>query len=543
MLEHATEWESISNVYYSKFKVYDLEWQLNTFEPYHIVSSPYSSTLAIYRDNSKLVPLSSSQLLGNGKSINKPTIFIYTVSGIQIGTINASSTPIAVGFTKYDRLVIIYEDGFYKVYNYSRSLNDVETHRIESNDNNIIDARICEDDTMVVLTSEFEFIEIKNGISNTLTNVDNFHDKPHDWNVIPSTRSNTAMTTVIANINDGIFAIDSLTVVKSEISEMSINTFVKPSPNGRFIATLTSDKVLSIITSDFSKEVTKFDMKVIDNYVVNDLIWCGSNAIGLIYDEPSPRMWLIGPGGEHILYPYAYENNIKAFSTNSSSIVLTPTSVDIITKVPLSIQQTFLPGSTNPSALLLSAFEQFENQSSKSDDSVRAIGSDLFDGVIGCINAASELWNIDQQRKLLKASQFGFEYLDSFNTQEFLNVGNKLRVINNFRHPNVGIPLNINDYNVYESEHILQLLISRQLHLLALKICQHLKMRCDFILSHWACCKILNSQSEYDDEALVNVIVERVQSVTKSFIGWSDVAKVAYNCGRLTLATKVSELF
>lgn len=97
--------------------------------------------------------------------------------------------------------------------------------------------------------------------------------------------------------------------------------------------------------------------------------------------------------------------------------------------------------------------------------------------------------------------------------------------------------------------HLISRLLSRNLHLLALRISSYLSLAPDAVLKHWASAKILRSKptvsgsgknAELDGEdALCRAIVEKFEKLGGGGVSYADIAKRAWEVGRTALATRV----
>lgn len=86
-------------------------------------------------------------------------------------------------------------------------------------------------------------------------------------------------------------------------------------------------------------------------------------------------------------------------------------------------------------------------------------------------------------------------------------------------------------------------LLSRNLHLLALRVSQHLGLRPDPVLKHWATAKISRGDGEGDDDEVVcRAIVDKFEKEGEKGVSYADIAKKAWEAGRSRLATMVSTL-
>lgn len=89
-------------------------------------------------------------------------------------------------------------------------------------------------------------------------------------------------------------------------------------------------------------------------------------------------------------------------------------------------------------------------------------------------------------------------------------------------------------------------LLSRNLHLLALRISQYLSLRPDPVLKHWALAKITHSKSVdpsergvEDDEVICRAIVSKFEVEGEKRVSYADIARKAWEVGRIRLATMV----
>jgi len=81
-------------------------------------------------------------------------------------------------------------------------------------------------------------------------------------------------------------------------------------------------------------------------------------------------------------------------------------------------------------------------------------------------------------------------------------------------------------------------LINRHHHLLALRICQYLRHNPERVLVHWACAKIKSSEEE-DDDKLSGIIIDKLLSCPG--LSFAKIATIAFHSGRRALAVKLLE--
>ena len=131
-----------------------------------------------------------------------------------------------------------------------------------------------------------------------------------------------------------------------------------------------------------------------------------------------------------------------------------------------------------------------------------------------------------------------------------------LKVLNAVREFEIGIPITYEQYvfsilqpgNEVKSRYIaispsslVQHLLTRNLHLLALRISQFLALRPDPVLVHWATAKISRSRGieAADDEEICAAIVNKFEKEGEKSVSYASIAKKAWEAGRTKLATMV----
>lgn len=190
---------------------------------------------------------------------------------------------------------------------------------------------------------------------------------------------------------------------------------------------------------------------------------------------------------------------------------------------------------SSPASILLDAVGQLELQSPKADDYIQLIRPNLTEAVDTCINAAGREFDAHWQKRLLKAASFGKSVLDIYNSDDFVDMCETLRVLNAVRFYEVGIPLSFEQYHRLTPEALIRRLLNRHEYLLALKIAGHLKLPSDRIYVHWASSKV--RMGGEDDDTICRLIVERLSG--KPGISFEEIARAAYQEGRGRLATEL----
>jgi vacuolar protein sorting-associated protein 16 len=273
-----------------------------------------------------------------------------------------------------------------------------------------------------------------------------------------------------------------------------------------------------------------------------EVTWCGDDAVVLLWKNTGIVM--VGPYGDWLNYPY--EGTVTVISELDCCRIITSTSCEILQRVPPSTEAIRRIGSTDPAALLFDAMEGYLEGDPKSDDNIRSIAltNQLQYAVKSCISAAAAEYDILKQQSLFRAASYGKAFCQNFDSNDFVEIGQRLRVLNDIRRPHIGLPLTIQEYIRLTPEVLVNRLTIRNHHFLALKICELLKLPNESVLIHWASEKVKKlSSSGTSDEEITSLITYKLRPYSsRSAISYLEIAAAAYQMGRRKLATMLLEL-
>lgn len=208
---------------------------------------------------------------------------------------------------------------------------------------------------------------------------------------------------------------------------------------------------------------------------------------------------------------------------------------DFLQKVPNVVEDVFRLGTDSPASILLDAVEQLEMQSPKADDNIQLIRPNLVEAIDTCVNAAGHEFSIHWQKQLLKAASFGKSVLDIYNSDDFVDMCETLRVLNAVRFFEIGLPLSYEQYQRLTPSGLISRLLNRHEYPLALRIAGYLRLPTDKIYVHWASTKVKVGAEE--DETICRKVVEKLSG--KPGISFEAIARAAYDEGRGRLATEL----
>eukprot|EP00941_MAST-03F_sp_MAST-3F-sp1_P000467 g467.t1 len=372
---------------------------------------------------------------------------------------------------------------------------------------------------------------------------------------------------------------------------------MKVAPNGRFVACFTARGILSVLSSSFKKKVLDFNTKSLKR--PEQISWCGEDSVVLHWKELG--MLMVGPFGDWLKYTDRKNTNSnvalpsKKIEKKSSFLeneekdkfvvqlvqevdcvrIISNCKCSILQRVPTALEKIRALGSTEASALLYDACRAFHDNDPKADDYIRTIVDNLSlpVAVENCARASSCEFRIENQKSLLRTSSYGkwFSHAKDVSslTSTFIQESKKVRVLNALRDPDgVGMPLTSFQYDVLTAKVVIDRLVNRNEHLLALKVSDYLRMRTNHILEHWAAAKVKYSPNT-PDAVLCRSVREKLSKSTMRFssllpqldsfdtnickgrnrktqtqvsnISYARIAAVADSIGRRNLATMLLE--
>lgn len=198
-------------------------------------------------------------------------------------------------------------------------------------------------------------------------------------------------------------------------------------------------------------------------------------------------------------------------------------------------EEIFKLGSTSPASVLLDSVDLLEKKSPKADENIQRIRPSLPEAVDACVQAAGQEFDTYWQKRLLKAASFGKSVLELYNSDEFVEMTEKLRVLKAVRDYKIGLPISYEQYLRLTPARLVERLTNRYEYLLAIRISDYLQIPADNIYVHWASQKVRVSAA--DDEAVCKLIVQRLDG--KPGISFEAIAQAAYDEGRTHLATQL----
>ena len=349
----------------------------------------------------------------------------------------------------------------------------------------------------------------------------------HSWSIIPPAHTLSRSVEALVAHEKSIFIVDASETEDRGLTDGPFK-HISVSPNGRFAALFTEDGKVWVVSSDFQNKFSEYNSKTRTR--PKNVEWCGNDSVILAWED---EIHMVGPNG--VAAKYFYDGQVHVIPDIDGVRLITNKTCEFLHKVPDVTEEIFRLGSTSPASVLLDSIEQLEKKSPKADENIQRIKPNLPEAVDTCVQAAGQEFSIHWQQELLKAASFGKSVLELFNSDEFVEMCERLRVLNAVREYKIGLPISQEQFLKLTPEKLISRLVNRHEYLLAIKISDFLRLPADKIYVHWASQKVKISSA--DDDAVCSLIVERLNG--KNGISFESIARAAYDEGRGHLATQL----
>ncbi|KAI9763294.1 MAG: hypothetical protein M1840_000776 [Geoglossum simile] len=522
MSNPTADWEKVGDRFYRKIQLYTAVFDQDLeLDNYIVAGAPYGGALALHRNEDKLHAYRGTQAA-------KSSIDIYSYAGKLIRRINWDKGSIkGLGWSEDEKLLVVTEDGTVRCYyDFQGDFTQFSLgHGAED-----FGVKACRfwSTGFVALLSNNRLISVSR------------YDEPrpkllaqppmetvYSWTLIPPAYTLSRSVEVLLATGQTIHVVDS-SDSEDRMLQNGPFTHISVSPNGRFVALYTEDKKLWVISSDFQKKLSEYDSK--SRSIPKDVQWCGNNSVVLAWED---EVHMVGPNGA--ASKYFYDSRVHLVADIDGVRLITNDVCEFLQKVPDVTEEIFKLGSTSPASVLLDAVDQLEKKSPKADDNIQLIRPTLVEAVDTCVKAAGHEFSIHRQKQLLKAASFGKSVLDLYNSDDFVEMCETLRVLNATRFYEIGLPISYDQFIRLTPEKLVQRLVNRHEYLLALRISEYLRLPTDRIYIHWACQKVRVSVD--DEETICRLIVQKLTG--KRGISFEEIARAAHDEGRGRLATQL----
>ena len=475
---------------------------------------------------------------------SKTTISIYSAMGDLLSAFTSHEDILQIGWSVKEDLVCIQANGFVSLYDLSGAQINTVTLDQEIRDAKVIEGRIFNGHYgtgIAILTTSFTFYLYNNIYElkiRRLAELPFFHTAPLCWDVISSDKD----TKLIVSKEDKEVAI-----LKSlDVSYQIINHLKEELPEAITMMSLSFDFThICFFTESGRLMLAKTENNVASHYSVfetdckkklKQLAWCSNDAVAVHLED---FIFFVDLNKNWLKYP-TY-STVQLVQEIDCIRVVDNQCQEIIKKVESVAIEIFKIGSFSSGANLLEANRLFELQNHRADDYIRLVQDkkEMQRAVNMCLEAAGHEFNIATQKMLLRAALFGKSFTHQMDPKYFVDICQKLKILNAIRRPSVGIPLTFYQLEVLTTHGLIDRLIERRHFLLALRIAAFLKIAPEEgdikILTKWAFFKV--RQQDISEEQIANDIANKLQHY--SGVSYAEIANQAIEYGRKNLAIRL----
>ncbi|KAK7237096.1 vacuolar protein sorting (Vps) complex subunit [Aureococcus anophagefferens] len=458
-------------------------WNISISE--HVVcGAPFGGGLAVIRR------CGSKDILAGG-------VQIYNTAGVQIATIPwGQKLPVGLGWTDDEKLLLVLDDGSTLLYDLLGSF--IRTFLMLPSSINQKIVKVCVwghglaalTDQMVLQVCDDvgvaapQVYQMATGLSS---------NRPAISMVVLNPRfTSSGLVEVILSTSDkSVIIVDSNgpedQLLQGRIQAPIVDMAV--APNGRFLACFTATGILTVMSTSFTTKVLDFDTST--SVAPLQMDWCGEDSVILYWKH---FLLLIGPYGHWLKFPYTRALHIIAEA--DCCRIITDLSCELLQRVPGAIEMIHRIGSTHSAAMLYDAMEAFEDGDAKANENMHSVNSAEQLNVAIEVNILAALAELEptQQKRYLRAAIYGKAFCsNSVQDGCIVSAVRKMRVLNHMRRVDPGIFLTALQYEWLAPYALIDRLLARKQHQVALSMCQLLGIAQDKVLIHWACARLRES--------------------------------------------------
>ncbi|XP_046684103.1 vacuolar protein sorting-associated protein 16 homolog isoform X2 [Homalodisca vitripennis] len=515
--------------YYRKFEVYSMSWQREvSLESSVLTCAPNGGPIAVMRDRSKVVKIQGS---------GKPVIAIFSSSGRLISTfVWNSGNVLQLGWSTTEELLCVQGDGAVLVYdmfaNYQRTFSmgkDVQETRVLSAE--IFESAIGTG--VAVLTTTFRVFIVNNykePKTRLLSEVVGIHQAPNAWAVVCEERH----TRVLMAVGPELYSMsesESRAILQPVDlgDDISMVVRIAVSSSYQCVALLSDRGRLWLGTADLRNNYRLVDVRP---FTIRQIAWCGEQGVVLNCES---SLEVIPCREENLSFLQDPPSHL--IQEKDCLRVVSGSTHEIIQRVPQVVVDIFRINSTSPGSYLLEASKQFQKKSHRANEYIHLVKPKLSMAVGQCIEAAGQEFDPSVQKMLMKAAQFGKDFLPEYCPDAYVRMCRLLRVLNAVRDPKIGIPITYTQLQLLTIQMLVDMLVRRRQYFLAIQSVNYLHIpdSSSHILTHWASYKV--KQLRLDADQIAKEIAEKLGRTAG--VSYTNIAKEAISNGRTELAIKL----
>ncbi|BFZ59549.1 Vacuolar protein sorting-associated protein 16 [Saitoella coloradoensis] len=534
-----TQWSLLQERFYRKVEKYTLDWHRDgiDLDEYHVVGASCGGAIALIKDENRIQEYT-------GKTATRPAVLVYSASGRLIRKIQWDKSRIrGAGWSDSETLILLTETGIVRCYDLNGDFSQFTLGK-DAEDNLILSVRFWSRGLVALLGNNrlISISRLDEPRPRLLASPGLSPDASiNAWSILPPEHTlSRHVECLLATDGGSVLVVDA---IESQDQMLTQGPFshVSVSPDGAFVALYNQGKgKMWVVSADFQRSLSEWESGR-EGEDVKEVVWCGNDAVVVTFEG---EVVLVGPSGG--VLTYYYDSTPHLLPEIDGVSILTTEHYELLHRVPDSTAAVFSIGSTHPSSILLDALTHLHNSAPQADAAIQLIRPSLAEAVDTCVKAAGVEWDVGWQKRLLEAAGFGKSYLEGelggtgwAAVEEFVGMCESLRVLNAVRYYETGIPISWEQYQRLGPEMLIERLLARRQHFLALKVAESLHLSTEGIYVHWACTKIRHSSA--DEDEIAHIIITKLTQGKSGRRGMSfdEIARTAYEEGRVGLATRL----
>ncbi|XP_046392085.1 vacuolar protein sorting-associated protein 16 homolog [Ischnura elegans] len=527
------------DVYFRKFEIYNMGWLADaSLDGRMVAAAPFGGPIALTRDRRQIVKV---------HGVGKPKVAIYSASGVLLGGfVWSGGQLLQMGWTTEEELLCVQDDGQVLIYDIFGKHRHTFGIGQEAKEFKVIEAKIFNHGNngtgIVVMTSLYRIYlinNIKDPRAKRLAEAPNVNTLPNCWINISEDRQ----TRVLLAYGKQLYVLmhgQNAQPVKTELDEEIVDIAI--SVDHSHLALLYKNGYIWVGSADLKKKYWEIFTQCPQK--PKQLVWCGTDAVVELWETglETNNLMLFGyEGTDSDVVTYSYDTSIYLVPEIDGVRILSRNVQEFLQKVPIVVQGIFRINSTAPGSYLLEASKQYRKRSHRADQYILLVKPHLEDAVHQCIEAAGYEYEVDNQKMLIRAAQYGKDFVQRICSDEYVKMCRTLRVLNAVRDPRIGIPISISQLQHLSYENLLDRLVLRRYYYLAIMIAKYLRLPetqgSSKILGNWACKKV--EQVNLDSERIAQEIANKLGYLPG--ISYSKIAENALTSGRPDLAIKLMD--
>mmetsp|Transcript_7660 Transcript_7660/g.11599 ORF Transcript_7660/g.11599 Transcript_7660/m.11599 type:complete len:895 (+) Transcript_7660:85-2769(+) len=550
------KWVKLTSTYYQKIDLYEMQWGKLDLSNYHVAIAPYGGLIAIAAKDSK------NSEKTEFKQPQKNMIRIFTSAGQLVSEFFwPHKGLVGMGWTDTEDLVVVIAEGKNNVFIKSMHGKEVVAPFSLGNSKTVVDCSIWGNGLVCrSVGDKYEYFVVESFSRRSVVRLQGpaVTFKPTAMIPIPAELSlSGSLQILLASPQGSIFVVSNgepkefTGTIKDERAFSDPFLKMALSPSGEHLAAVNSIGTLLVMKSDFSKTVIEFVTR--HDKPPLDVAWCGEDSVLLYWEH---ILIMVGPYCAFVAFKYdgTSPGELCLHTESDGCRVITNTSCELLRKVPDDMRKAFSPlyrpqKVAEPASLLLAASQAYQMEKIEADFYIRQLRGNgnndekIKGAVRTCLEGALHSFDTESQTALLQAASFGKLFCDDKKgrlREMYVERCRWVKVFHNTRSSSIGLPLTYNQFMRLGLEVLVDRLVQRHEHFLALRICDlmQLKANKEGVLQHWACALIRETQSE-DAKKLGEQIIRKLRICPG--ISFGRIAMTAFESGMKDLATMVLE--